>query len=552
MRTSAIGIVFLVTILVSSSVQGMSIEEYISNATSLQEAGKIAEAVDLLEKAVAEYPESSEIYAYLGLYTGMSAGQAGDYMEAGRLSFLAFERLDTAVSLDPNNHTAYLFRGILGVRVPKFLGRLDGAIAALNQVITLHAKDPKTVPNESLIYAHQMLAEGHTKNEDHAAAKEVLQKIIEIAPGTDAATLAEEQIAKLPSPKAPERSPLAVREDDRQEIASLKKKIEQEPENTALVLALGEAYYSADDFDEAVEVLKQYIRTETSNPTAYRLLGISVAQIAGRGYDETIYSDTDYRSGLAFEAISYMDRAIELAPDDVETRLIRGIFGIMFPFFVGKHDQGVEDLEYVVESDASEAQKAEALYYLGVAHQRKGMRYWLEVATEYPETDATNLVYQDMRPVVQHFDPIKHEKPVMAIDFVLGFQDELPPQTAVWIENSEGDHIRTLYVSGFSGYAKEKQINLPVWSAVSEFQDIDDVTGASIDIGHHIYIWDLRDRHGKEVENGKYTVKVEVSHWPSMKYQLSEAVVAVGKKNSEAVVEEGAFIPQLRVTYYSR
>jgi tetratricopeptide (TPR) repeat protein len=549
----ATGVMFLlVMIFASSHARGTGLDEYISKAKSLQEAGDIAQAVELLEKAVADHPESSEIYAYLGLYTGMSAGQEGDYMEAGRLSFLAFERLDTAVSLDPDNPTAYLFRGILGVRVPKFLGRLDGGIADLKRVLALHAKDSNAVPIESLVYAHQVLAEGHTKNEDPAAAKEVLQKIIQIAPGTDAAKNAEEQIAKLPSQKAPERSPLAASEDDSPDIASLKKRIENDPGDSALVLALGEAYYNAGEFDGAVEVLKWYVRTDTSNPTAYRLLGISTARLAEHGYDEKIYSDTDYRSGLAFEAISYMDRAIELAPDDVETRLIRGIFGIMFPFFVGKHDQGVGDLEYVVKSDATESQKAEALYYLGVAHQRKAMRYWLEVATEYPQTDATNMVYQEMRPVVQHFDPAEHEKPVIAIDFVLGFQDELPPQTAVWIEDGEGNAIRTLYVSGFSGYAKEKQINLPVWSAVSGFEDIDDVTGASIDIGHHIYTWDLRDGHGKRVENGKYTVKVEVSHWPSMKYQLAEAVVQVGKKNSEAVVEEGAFIPQLRVTYYNR
>jgi len=246
-----------------------------------------------------------------------------------------------------------------------------------------------------------------------------------------------------------------------------------------------------------------------------------------------------------------MDRAVELAPDDIETRLARGIFGILFPFFVGKHDQGVNDLEYVAAGDATDSQKAEALYYLGVAHQRQAMRYWIEVATKYEKSDATNMVYESMRPLVGRFDLRKHKKPVIAIDFVLGFQDELPPQTAVWIEDTGGAYIATVYVSGFSGYAREKQVNLPVWSAVSGFEDIDDVTGASIDVGHHIHTWDVRDRHGNRVPPGRYTVKVEVSYWPSMKYQLVETAIEVGAVDVESLVEEGNFIPYMRVSYHA-
>jgi hypothetical protein len=159
------------------------------------------------------------------------------------------------------------------------------------------------------------------------------------------------------------------------------------------------------------------------------------------------------------------------------------------------------------------------------------------------------MVYRDTRPKINTFDPSEHEKPVVAIDFLLGFRDELPPQTAVWIEDGDGTCIKTIYVSGFSGFAKDKQINLPVWSAVSMFKDIDAVTSASIDVGRHIYTWDLKDSRGRDVKEGAYTVKVEVSHWPSMKYQLAETVIEVGKKKSHAAIEEGDFIPRLEVTY---
>jgi hypothetical protein len=54
------------------------------------------------------------------------------------------------------------------------------------------------------------------------------------------------------------------------------------------------------------------------------------------------------------------------------------------------------------------------------------------------------------------------------------------------------------------------------------------------------------------VKPGTYTVKVEVCHWPSMKYQLAETPIAIGKKEETARVEEGNYIPSLVVTYYPK
>ena len=343
---------------------------------------------------------------------------------------------------------------------------------------------------------------------------------------------------------------LAPKEGEPETIVALKKRIEQEPDNIALILELGKAYYEGMIFPDAAAVLKAFVRRDDTNAEAYKMLGIAVAMTAQKGYDENIYEDTDYLSGIAFESIEYMDRAVELDPDDPESRLMRGIFGVTFPFFVGKHEQGVEDLEYVAKSAAPDSMKAEALYYLGAASQKEAMRYWIKVAKEYPDEGAAAMVYREMRPAIPRFDLSEHEKPLVKIDFVLGFRDELPPQTVVWVEDSEGTYLRTLYVSGFSGYAKEKQINLPVWSAVSEFEGAEAVTGASIDVGHHIYAWDLNDRNGTRVSPGTYSIKVEVAYWPTMKYQLAEVAVTVGSNIDRARVEEGDYIPFLEVTYY--
>ncbi len=101
--------------------------EYIAEAQALANGGKLTEAIALLKQAAAEHPASSDVYAYLGLYTGQSAGQTGgNFMEAGRLTAEAFTLLDKAVALGPENATAYFYRGLMGVRVPVFLGKLAG------------------------------------------------------------------------------------------------------------------------------------------------------------------------------------------------------------------------------------------------------------------------------------------------------------------------------------------------------------------------------------------------------------------------------------------
>jgi hypothetical protein len=138
----------------------------------------------------------------------------------------------------------------------------------------------------------------------------------------------------------------------------------------------------------------------------------------------------------------------------------------------------------------------------------------------------------------------------LVVDFILGFRDELPPQTAVWIEDKKGDFVKTIYVSGFSGFAKEKQVNLPTWSKSSEFVDVDGITSASIDLGQHIYVWDLKDSLGKKVKPGEYSINIEIVYWPSMRYQLVSTVIKIGKEKDHRVIEEGCFIPYLGVDYY--
>jgi tetratricopeptide (TPR) repeat protein len=119
--------------------------EYIKEAKNNKNSDKIEEAVKLTEKAAKEYPDSSNAYAYLGLYTGMMAGETQNMALAGTLTFKSFGQLNKAVLLDSLNIIARLHRGIMGIKVPEFLGKLDDAVKDLEFIIKICQKTPEKV-----------------------------------------------------------------------------------------------------------------------------------------------------------------------------------------------------------------------------------------------------------------------------------------------------------------------------------------------------------------------------------------------------------------------
>lgn len=548
MKSLAGCLVGLAIILSASIGYSQTLDEYIKKTEDYQKSGNLEQAAKVMEEAIEKYPENSTAHSYLGLYLGMQAGETQNYMEAGRLIGLSYQMLDKSVSLDPQNPIALFHRGLMGVHVPEFLGKLEDGIKDLETVIKMHEQSPDKVSEDIIVSAYDLLARGYLKNKEEEKAKLAWGKVIELAPGTSMAENAEKNIEQLS--KAKELRPTEKKKPDPVIITELKQKVEQEPDNPAILLELGKAYVEVENFEEAEKVLKKTIQLEPSNLEAHKLLVSALGGMAEKGYDEKIYEDTNFRTNLAFGVVETLDKAFALAPEDLEIRLSRGIIGVQMPFFVEKLGQAIDDLNWVMQSDAPDSTKAEALYWLGAAYQKKAMSYWIKVVSDYSYSEVSQNVFESMRPAVKHLDLSKYQTPILVIEFILGFRDELPPQTAVWIENKEGKFVKTVYVSGFSGYVKEKQVNLPEWSESSEFADTDGVTGASIDIGHHIYVWDLKDNSGSKVNPGEYIIKVEVAYWPSMQYQSASTTVNIGEKEQQTVVEKGNLIPYLEVKYY--
>jgi tetratricopeptide (TPR) repeat protein len=539
----------MLLVVFASLGSGKTLEEYINEAEAYKNASQFDEAVSTMEQALEEYPEHTDAHTQFGIMLSEKAQRTRDYMKIFEIAQRAFSAWDRALEIDPNNFTARFYRGVWAVSMPKFAGQMDKGINDLLFLTQLLEKSPDPSSKERLVEAYQYLATGYQKNAEYDKAKKIHEKIIALVPETEYAQLAQENIGKIVTFENWQAERVKRLPEDTPEIIGLKEKVAKDPGNFDILVALGKAYYNIENYEEAANLLRKAVKIDQSDGGAYKLLAFSLNEINAVGYDPRIYLNTDFRTDLAFEVTETLDKAVALAPDDIELRFTRGVFAVNMPFFVNRIDQGMIDLEKVAASDASRDMKAEATYWLGYAHQKKATTYWTQVVSKYSGTEAAQDVFNTLRPPVRHIDLAKYIIPIVYIDFELSYRDELAPQTAVWIENAEGEFVKTIYVSGFSGHAKEKQINLPVWAKSSEFVDVDAITGASIDLGHHIYIWDLGDYQDNKVSPGEYKIFVEVSYWPSMQYQRVEAPLIIGKGATRKVVEEGDIIPYLEVRY---
>jgi tetratricopeptide (TPR) repeat protein len=526
----------LAAVMILACARSGAIEKYVEEAAKLAQSGDPAKAVEVMDKAAKQYPRSARAHAYLGLYLGMKAGRASDFAEAGQLVQAAFEHLDRAVALDSLDPDARFSRGLLSVQVPDFFGRLEPGVRDLEFLLRRSEATRRPLAEDRLVTVWSMLGAGYQKLGRMEKAKEAWQKVAELARDETVAAQAKARLSAIGA----------------QDTGAAQQEATDLPDDPAVLRELGRRYLDSGDFARAAEPLRKAAKFDSTNLEGLKMLARTLEHVARSGYDERIALNTDLRTRLAFEYYRVLDRAVRLAPKDMELRLWRGAAGAYTPFFVGKLDDAVKDLETVAASNVSDENKAQALYLLGLAFRHKGTSYWTTVASKFAKTEAARQVLEAMRPPLAQFDPAKLEKPATVVSFVLGFQDELAPQTAVWVEDEKGGFLKTLYVSGFSGHAKAAQVDLPHWAKTSAFRGCDAVTGASIDLGQHVYAWDLRDCDGKRVKPGSYVIKVEAMWWPSMKYEMASVRLAVGGDERRVQAPAGELIPSLEAEYLPR
>jgi hypothetical protein len=107
-------------------------------------------------------------------------------------------------------------------------------------------------------------------------------------------------------------------------------------------------------------------------------------------------------------------------------------------------------------------------------------------------------------------------------------------QFAVWIEDSQGKYIKTLYAARYTatGGFKRRSSSIPVWVKQSDIAnmakaDVDALTGATPRTGSLVYTWDGTDSKGAVVGAGEYVVYLEGTlRWENL--VLYSAAVRLG------------------------
>lgn len=115
-------------------------------------------------------------------------------------------------------------------------------------------------------------------------------------------------------------------------------------------------------------------------------------------------------------------------------------------------------------------------------------------------------------------------------------------QFAVWVEDTQGKYINTLYAAKFTatGGWKQRETSIPVWVKQSSLStmakaQVDALTGATPKTGSLTYTWDGKDSKGAVVPAGDYVIFLEGTlRWENQ--VLCRAPIRLGQGTASAQV----------------
>ena len=120
-------------------------------------------------------------------------------------------------------------------------------------------------------------------------------------------------------------------------------------------------------------------------------------------------------------------------------------------------------------------------------------------------------------------------------------------QFAVWIEDLEGNFVKTLYATRYTanGGYRNRPDSIPTWVKKSNLADmskseVDAITSATPRSGTLSYLWDMADKDGVPVPSGEYKFFVEGSlRWKNR--VLYSGVVDIGSISTRIELELDRF-----------
>jgi hypothetical protein len=118
-------------------------------------------------------------------------------------------------------------------------------------------------------------------------------------------------------------------------------------------------------------------------------------------------------------------------------------------------------------------------------------------------------------------------------------------QFAVWIENTQGQHIKTIYATRYTaaGGWQRRASSIPMWVRQSGLSgmtsgQVDALTGATPRTGTLTYTWDGTDSSGAAVPAGNYVIILEGTlRWENQVYYRAPIRLGQGTSSVQVNVE---------------
>ncbi len=510
-------ILIIILVFTSMNLFSKTAEEYISSAFKV-ESSDIFKATEIMEKASEEYPENADVLSVYALMLSKSAGQVS-FLKAGMISSKAEKTFNKALEIEADHKDAILWRGILRINLPKFLGKLDKGIADLTKSYSRAG-----ISNDDYLLASYYLGHAYIKKGDSEQAVEFFKNVVRY--GVD--------------------SPFY--QDSIQQLTELTEKKAEDTETDVNFEAQADKYIEQEDYLNAYKLLTEATKQDTSNIELHLKYLNVIRVVSEDGYDEKTYEEVAFMSDLAFNVAYTLRRIVAMMPDNEDFHLLKAEVLSQLPFFVKSLDEAKEEALWVINnsSNSDNIQSAEKIK-TRVEERTQRMELTDRFIASVSEKEKEKLVTK------MQFDKTEAKKPdgmLTEVTLSLGFGDYIAPQTAVWVENDKGNFIAPIYISAFSANIKEKQVHLPTWAKKSNFDDsLVKVTGASIDSGKHIFYWDNKDTEGNLLMRGDYYVYAEVSHWPHANYSIKKVKLSLGGKSYRQTTKGDWIISELKVEY---